>query len=61
MQDKTAAETRGSVPPTGPDRARLKEQIDENLRRVYQEALDQGVPDRFAELLEALRRKEAGK
>ncbi len=40
---------------------RLNEQIDENLRRVYQQTLEEKVPDRFAELLEALRRKEAGK
>lgn len=51
MQDKMAGPTR---------KDRLKDQIDENLRRVYQEALDEQVPDRFAELLEALRRKEGG-
>jgi hypothetical protein len=40
---------------------RLKDQIDENLRRVYQEALEEKLPDRFAELLETLRRKEGPK
>lgn len=45
---------------TGP-KGRLKDQIDENLRRVYQEALDEKLPDRFTELLEALRRKEGPK
>ena len=52
MQDKTAGPAR---------KDRLKEQIDENLRRVYQQALEEEVPDRFTELLEALRRKETGR
>lgn len=51
MQDKK----RGAVA-----KDRLNEQIDENLRRVYQQALDEKVPDRFAELLNALRRKDSG-
>lgn len=37
----------------------LKEQIDENLRRVYRDALEEEVPDRFKQLLEQLRKKEA--
>lgn len=39
----------------------LKDQIDENLRRVYQDALEQEIPDRFKQLLEQLRKgkKEA--
>ncbi|WP_153010463.1 NepR family anti-sigma factor [Falsirhodobacter sp. alg1] len=32
-------------------------QIDENLKRVYDEALEQEVPDRFAQLLAQLREK----
>ena len=39
----------------------IKTQIDENLKRVYQEALDEEVPDRFKQLLEQLREKESGK
>ena len=39
----------------------LKAQIDENLKRVYDEALEKDVPDRFKELIEQLRRKEAKK
>lgn len=39
----------------------MKDQIDENLRRVYQESLEEKLPDRFAELLEALRSKEGPK
>ena len=32
----------------------IRRQIDENLRRVYEETLEEGVPDRFAELLNQL-------
>ncbi len=39
----------------------LKKQIDENLRRVYQQALEEKVPDRFEKLLAQLREKEGGK
>ncbi|MDD8022465.1 MAG: NepR family anti-sigma factor [Paracoccaceae bacterium] len=37
----------------------LQAQIDENLKKVYQEALEEQVPDRFRDLLEQLRQKEA--
>lgn len=36
-------------------------QIDENLKRVYQTALVEEVPDRFKQLLQQLKAKEAGK
>lgn len=36
-------------------KARLKDQIDLNLRRVYDEVLQEEVPDRFKLLLEELR------
>lgn len=32
--------------------------IDENLRRVYDEALEEGIPDRFKSLLEQLKVQE---
>jgi hypothetical protein len=35
--------------------------IDANLKKVYEEALDEGVPDRFRELLDALRQQEQTK
>ena len=35
--------------------------IDESLRKVYDETLQEGIPDRFRELLEALRQQEAEK
>jgi hypothetical protein len=40
------------------DSAKLQAQIDENLKRVYQEALEERVPDKFKELIEQLRQKE---
>lgn len=42
-------------------KATLQAQIDENLKRVYQEAIDPRIPDRFVQLLEQLRQKEAEK
>ncbi|MEM9577905.1 MAG: NepR family anti-sigma factor [Pseudomonadota bacterium] len=35
--------------------------IDENLRRVYDEALEEGVPDRFRVLLDALKQQDQAK
>ena len=37
------------------------DEIDENLKRVYSRLLEEEVPDRFQQLLEELRRKDAGK
>ena len=37
----------------------LQAQIDENLKKVYQAALEEQVPDRFRDLLEQLRQKES--
>lgn len=39
-------------------RAALEKQIDENLRRVYEQDTAQDVPDRFLSLLEKLRAQE---
>lgn len=38
--------------------AALEKQIDENLRRVYEQETQQEVPDRFLTLLERLREQE---
>jgi hypothetical protein len=45
----------GIVPPDA-----VVREIDENLKRVYREVVEEGVPDRFASLLSALRAKESG-
>lgn len=39
----------------------LNHQIDENLKRVYESALEEDVPDRFKDLLNRLRQQEGGK
>jgi hypothetical protein len=39
----------------------MKAAIDENLRRIYHEILQEEIPDRFKEPLEQLRKKEAEK
>ena len=39
---------------------KLHQQIDENLKLVYDEALKEDIPDRFKKLLEQLRQKEVG-
>lgn len=39
-------------------KSRIREEIDANLKRVYDEALRQDVPDRFKELLEQLRKTD---
>ena len=43
------------------DAASLNAAIDENLRKIYHEFLDEDIPDRFKLLLEELRKKEAAK
>ena len=35
--------------------------IDDNLKRVYEEALEEGIPDRFKDLLNALKQQDQGK
>lgn len=39
-------------------RVALEQQIDENLRRVYQQDTQQEVPDRLLSLLQQLREQE---
>lgn len=36
----------------------LRRDIDENLKKVFQSALDEQVPDRFKQLLEQLKAQE---
>ena len=40
---------------------KLRTQINENLKRVYEDALKEDVPDRFKLLLDQLKQKEAKK
>jgi hypothetical protein len=41
-----------------PTHSKIKQQIDENLKRVYDAALGEEVPDRFKVLLEQLRKQQ---
>lgn len=36
----------------------LEEQIDENLRRVYRQRVEERIPDRFEDLLRKLREQD---
>jgi hypothetical protein len=45
----------------GKGKNRLHQQIDENLKRVYEEALSEEIPDRFKDLIAQLRSKESGR
>lgn len=40
-----------------PKRQAIREQIDENLKRVYTATLNEELPDRFRDLLEQLQSK----
>lgn len=37
----------------------LRQQIDENLRKVYEQVVKEDVPDRFQDLLRRLKDKDA--
>ena len=41
-----------------PPNERGTREIDQNLRRVYEQVVSEGVPDRFNELLKKLRQGE---
>lgn len=42
---------------SGKSKSPVSRQIDENLKRIYDETLNEAVPDRFADLLNKLRQK----
>lgn len=42
-------------------KGKLDRQIEENLRKVYQQKLEEEVPDRFANLLAQLKQQESSK
>ena len=41
-------------------RSKMRDQIDENLKRIYDETLHEDIPDRLTQLLDQLRRKASG-
>lgn len=42
----------------GANRRAIRDQIDENLKRVYRDSLSEELPDRFRELLAQLKAKD---
>jgi len=44
-----------------PKKSSLHKQIDENLKRIYDDALNQDVPDRFKQLLNLLQARDKDK
>jgi hemerythrin-like domain-containing protein len=38
-------------------KSKVRDQIDENLKRIYDETLKEEIPDRLTQLLEQLRKK----
>jgi anti-sigma factor NepR-like protein len=40
------------------EKSKAEERIDENLRLAFQQKMDEDVPERFAELLEQLKKKK---
>ena len=44
---------------TGKKKSNVDQQIDENLRRVYDDALNENVPDRFTDLIRQLKESES--
>lgn len=40
------------------DEKSYEQSIDENLKRVFDQTLDEGIPDRFKDLLEQLKKQE---
>jgi hypothetical protein len=41
-------------------KSKIRDQIDENLKRIYDETLREEIPDRLTQLLDQLRRKSDG-
>ena len=41
----------------GNPKSKIRDQIDENLKRIYDETLNEQIPDRLTQLLEQLRKK----
>jgi hemerythrin-like domain-containing protein len=47
------------MPDSNP-KSKIRDQIDENLKRIYDETLQEEIPDRLTKLLEELRQKSGG-
>ncbi len=40
-------------------KSKIRDQIDENLKRIYDETLKEEIPDKLTQLLDQLRKKSA--
>lgn len=40
-------------------KSNIQQQISENLKRVYDDAFDEGVPDEFAQMIERFKAEKA--
>ncbi|AZQ67379.1 transcriptional regulator [Silicimonas algicola] len=45
---------------TDPKKSNVERQIDENLRRVYQDVVNQDLPDKFLDLIAKLNAEKRG-
>lgn len=45
--------------PNNSEKPSVNKQIDENLKRVYQNALNEQLPDKFLDLIDRLKAEEA--
>ncbi|MFV2053511.1 NepR family anti-sigma factor [Aliiroseovarius sp. YM-037] len=43
------------------EKDKIDQQIDENLRRVFQQKVDEELPDRFKDLIDQLKKQESEK
>ena len=55
--DRPTARRSEGTPTNRPEKKPTR-QIDENLRRVYQQAMDEEIPDRLQALIEELRQQD---
>jgi hypothetical protein len=60
-EDRVSGSRKPKNPDSGSDEASQESLIDANLRRVYEELVEDEVPERFKTLLEQLRRQEQDK
>ncbi len=60
-QTPDTADVAGVLPPTAGLEPELQDHIGRQLRAVYEEVLNEPVPDRFLQLLAELERKQAEK
>jgi hypothetical protein len=61
MEMASLTKEKGSGPAGRPGRPQDTDPINENLKRVYEDLIDDEIPDRFTELLRQLREQDSKK